>query len=303
MDLRRLEVFAKVYQRRSFSRAAEEVLLSQPTVSGHIKSLEEEIGVRLFDRLGREVMPTRAAELLYGYATRVLDLVEEAQDAMDAFLGRLRGDLVVGGSTIPGQYVLPALIGRFRLLHPEVKVTVEVGDTAEVTARVLSGELEAGVVGAASDDDRLACTPLMDDVVSLAAWPGHPLAGRAIAPEELYQTPMVWREPGSGTGMFVSRALKAAGVAPDKLQIAAQMGSTMAVMQAVRAKAGVGFASRRALIDDLAAERLVELEVKGLDLTRSFYLVTRRERTHSPAAGAFLAMCMTDLDEVLAEDA
>lgn len=302
MDLRRLEVFAKVYQRRSFSRAAEEVLLSQPTVSGHIKSLEDEIGVRLFDRLGREVMPTRAAELLYGYATRVLELVQEAQDAVDAFLGRLRGELTVGGSTIPGQYVLPALIGRFRLLHPEVKVTVEVGDTAEVTGRVLTGELEAGVVGAASEDDRLACTPLMDDVVALTAWPGHPLADHEVEPEELYDTPMVWREPGSGTGMFVSRALKAADVSPDKLQIAAQMGSTMAVMQAVRAKAGVGFVSRRALSDELAAGRLVEISVRGLDLKRSFYLVTRRERTHSPAAGAFLALCMTDLAEVLGEE-
>ncbi|MBI4799608.1 MAG: LysR family transcriptional regulator, partial [Desulfarculus sp.] len=154
MDLRRLQVFAKVYECRSFSRAADEVLLSQPTVSGHIKSLETELGVRLFDRLGREILPTRGAELLYGHAKAILEMVEEAQRSVDAFLGRLRGELLVGGSTIPGQYVLPEFIGRFRLLHPEVRVTLAIGDTGEICEKVLRGGLEVGLVGAVLDDDR-----------------------------------------------------------------------------------------------------------------------------------------------------
>ncbi|MCA1989796.1 MAG: LysR family transcriptional regulator [Desulfarculus sp.] len=296
MDLRRLQVFAKVYERRSFSRAADEVLLSQPTVSGHIKTLEEELGVRLFDRLGREIMPTRAAELLYEHATRILDMVEQAQRAVDAFLGRLKGQLLVGGSTIPGQYVLPEFIGRFRLLHPEVSVVLNIGDTSEITEKVLHGDLELGIVGAALDEDRLAFTPLMDDQVVLAAWPGHRLAGRRLTPQDLLETPVVLREPGSGTRMALAKALRKAGLELKDLNLAAQMGSTMAVLQAVRAQVGVGVISRLALADDLAAGRVVELDLTGLDLVRQFHLVTRKRRSHSPAAQAFMALCLADLN-------
>ncbi|MFI5342114.1 MAG: LysR family transcriptional regulator, partial [Candidatus Methylomirabilales bacterium] len=96
MDLRALEVFCKIMELRSFSRAAEAVLLTQPTVSGHIKTLEEELGLRLFDRAGRSVTPTRAGELLHGYARRILALREEAQQAISEHKGGLRGHLAVG---------------------------------------------------------------------------------------------------------------------------------------------------------------------------------------------------------------
>ena len=269
--------------------------LSQPTVSGHIKSLETELGVRLFDRLGREILPTRGAELLYEHARAILEMVETAQRAVDAFLGRLRGELLVGGSTIPGQYVLPEFIGRFRLLHPEVRVTLAIGDTSEVCQQVLKGGLEVGLVGAMVDEDRLAFTPLMDDQVVLAAWPGHPLAGRRLLPADLSEVPVVLREPGSGTRMALARALERAGLGLEDLEVAAQMGSTMAVLQAVRAQVGVGVISRLAILDDLAAGRVVELELAGLDLVRQFHLVTRKKRTHSPAAQAFLALCLAAL--------
>jgi len=296
MDLRRLQVFAKVYEKRSFSRAAEEVFLSQPTVSGHIKSLEEELGVLLFDRLGREILPTKAAELLYDHAKDILERVEDAQRSVDAFLGRLRGQLVVGGSTIPGQYVLPGFIGRFRLLHPEVTVVLRIGDTRQVAESVLAGDLEAGVVGAVVEDERLAFSPLMDDDLALAGWPGHP-HGPSLEPKDLQHVPVVFREPGSGTRMFLARAIKRAGVDPNEINIVAQMGSTMAVLQAVRAQVGLGFLSRRAILEELEAGRLVEVALSKVKLKRQFYLVTRKKRTHSPAAQAFMALCLAGLEE------
>ncbi len=295
MDLRRLEVFAKVFECRSFSRAAEEVYLSQPTVSGHIKSLEEELEVQLFDRLGREILPTKAADLLYDYAKRILELVAESQRAMDAFLGRLRGDLVVGGSTIPGQYVLPGFIGRFRLLHPEVRVTLKIGDTRQVVDQVLNGDLEAGVVGATLEEERLGFSPLMDDELCLVAWPGHPFEG-SLSAGQLGEVPLVFREPGSGTRMFILKALKEAGVEMSDLDIVAEMGSTMALLQAVRAEVGLGFLSRRAITEELKAGVVEEVPVSGLELKRQFYLVTRKKRTHSPSAQAFIALCLAGLD-------
>lgn len=145
------------------------------------------------------------------------------------------------------------------------------------------------------DDDRLAFTPLMDDEVCIAAWPGHPLAGRRVPAKSLAETSMVLREPGSGTRMFLVSALKKAGLNLTDFDVAAEMGSTMAVLQAVRAQVGVGFVSRRAMVDDLDAGHLVALSVKGLEMKRQFYLTTRKGRTHSPAAQAFMTLWLAEV--------
>jgi LysR family transcriptional regulator, transcriptional activator of the cysJI operon len=129
----------------------------------------------------------------------------------------------------------------------------------------------------------------------MAAWPGHPLAGRRLTPRDLEGVPVVLREPGSGTRMALTKALDKADMGLEDLEVAAQMGSTMAVLQAVRAQVGVGVISHLALVDDLAAGRVVELDLEGLELKRQFHLVTRKKRTHSPAAQAFMALCLAAL--------
>ena len=148
MDLRRLEIFAKVAELGSFSRAAEALFLTQPTVSEHIRSLEEELGVQLLDRLGRGTTPTRAGQLLLGYAQRMLALGREARQAMDRFQGRVLGELVVGGSTIPGEYVLPELVGRFKRKYPEISICLLIGSSRQVTEWLEESRVEVGVVGA-----------------------------------------------------------------------------------------------------------------------------------------------------------
>jgi len=296
VDLRRLEVFASVYANRSFSKAAEEVLLTQPTVSGHIKTLEEELGVKLFDRLGRGVVPTRAADVLFDYAKRILGMVKEARAALEAFSGGLRGELVVGGSTIPGQFVLPAVVGRFRAVHPQVSVVLHISDTGGVVEKVLKGDVELGVVGAALNEPKVAFTPLMDDELVVICPEDHPLNGARITPQELVEHPFVMREPTSGTQMVFFQALEAAGVSVRELEMAARMGSTTALIQAVRSGVGLGVVSRMAVDGQVGCGGIGFVEVQGLRLTRRFYLATLKGRTHSPAAKAFIGMCMAGLD-------
>src|SRR3989454_651637 len=148
MDLRRLEVFAKVAELGSFSRAADALSLTQPTVSEHVRALEDELGVQLLDRLGRGATPTHAGRLLLGYARRMLALQREARQALDQFQGRMSGELVVGGSTIPGEYVLPALIGRFKGKYPDISICLLIGSSRQVTEGVEAGGVEVGVDGA-----------------------------------------------------------------------------------------------------------------------------------------------------------
>lgn len=148
MDFWQLTIFCKVVEFKSFSRAAEAIHLSQPTVSSHIKDLEEHCGFRLLDRLGKEVLPTKAGELLFTYAKRLLALRDETESALSQFRGITKGSLTLGGSTIPGGYILPEVIGRFVKSHPEVQISLIIRDTREIADGILNGDVELAVTGA-----------------------------------------------------------------------------------------------------------------------------------------------------------
>ncbi|WP_456434503.1 selenium metabolism-associated LysR family transcriptional regulator [Thermosulfuriphilus sp.] len=288
LDLRQLQVFAKVYEKKSFSRAAEEVFLTQPTVSGHIKALEEFLGVRLFDRLGREVLPTKAGEILYPFAKRVLSLVSEAEREIRLFLGVDKGRLEIGGSTIPGQYILPGLVGAFKKSYPGLELKLLIGDTRSVAEAVAGGAIELGIVGAKlSALEELSFEPCCEDELVLAASSSFKL-NEPLETEDLPQLPLIIREAGSGTRLTAEEALKEKGLSLAQFKIVAEMGSTEAVKQALKAGLGVSFISRRAIEEDLHSGRLKIVSVNGLYVRRKFYLIRHRARSLSPAAEAFI---------------
>ncbi|HWP34591.1 MAG TPA: selenium metabolism-associated LysR family transcriptional regulator [Thermodesulfobacteriota bacterium] len=288
MDLRQLEVLCKIVELKSFSRAAEAIFLTQPTVSGHIKTLEEEVGTRLLDRLDKEVVPTRAGLILYRYARKILELRQEARQALDQFLGTLQGELVIGGSTIPGEYVLPELISRFKARSPQVTFSVRIGDTRRILRAVGEGELELAVVGGRLPESRVELRPFLHDEIVLVVPPHHEWARRKeIAAGDLKGAAFVWRERGSGTREAVERALAAAGLVVAQLPVAAELGSTEAVRQGVRVGLGPAFLSRRAVVEDLEAGRLAEVKVRDLRVSREFFIATQRGRSRSPVAQAF----------------
>jgi DNA-binding transcriptional LysR family regulator len=289
MDLRRLEVFAKVAELGSFSRAAEALYLTQPTVSEHVRALEDEVGVQLLDRLGRGATPTRAGELLLGYARRMLTLAREAQQALDQFQGRMSGELVIGGSTIPGEYVLPALLGAFKTKYPEISVSLRIGDSGQVTDWVEQGRVEVAVVGARPASRAVASRELMADELIVVVPAGHPWATRkTVSLDELRRAPMVMRERGSGTRQAIEHVLDDAGLSLGSFRIVGEMGSTQAIKQAVRAGVGVALISRRAVEDECRAGLVVCVKVKDLRVARSFHLITHKDRTRSPLAQAFV---------------
>lgn len=289
MDLRRLEIFAKVAELGSFSRAAEALFLTQPTISEHVRALEDELGVQLLDRLGRGATPTRAGQLLLGYARRMLTLSREAHQALERFQGRMSGELVVGGSTIPGEYVLPALVGQFKAKYPDISISLLIGSTRQVSDWLDEGRVEVGVVGARPAARTLAARELMADELVVVVAATHPWARRGtITLADLQTAPMVVRERGSGSRAAVEHALQEAGIAPATLRVVGEMGSTQAVKQAVRAGVGIALISRRAVEDECRAGLLACVKVKDLRVARAFYLVTHRDRTRSPLAQAFV---------------
>lgn len=298
MDLRRLEVFAKVADLGSFSRAAEALFLTQPTVSEHIRALEVEVGLPLLDRLGRGTTPTPVGRLLLEYARRMLKLAEEARQAVEHFQGRMSGTLVVGGSTIPGEYVLPALMGQFKAKYPDIAITLRVGSSRQVSEWVDEGRVELGVVGARPPLRSLTARALMTDELVVVVPADHPWAGRkTVGLADVRSEPLIVREPGSGSREALERALREAGTDLDAFRVAGEFGSTQAVKQAVRAGVGITIISKRAVEDECRAGLVSCVKVRDLTVTRSFYLVTHRDRTRSPLAEAFVAFVESQAGE------
>jgi DNA-binding transcriptional LysR family regulator len=298
MDLRRLEIFAKVAELGSFSRAAEALFLTQPTISEHVRALEDELGVQLLDRLGRGATPTRAGQLLLGYAHRLLALAREAQQAVDQFQGRVSGHLIVGGSTIPGEYVLPALIGRLKAKYPDIAISLRIGSSREVNEWVEDGHVEVGVVGAAPASRALERKELMADELVVVVPAEHPWAGRPdVTLADVRTEPLIVRERGSGTREAFERALAEIGLDLSRFHMAGEMGSTQAVKQAVRAGVGIALISKRAVEDECRARLLSCLKVRDFEVSRVFYLVTHRDRSRSPLAQAFLAFVESESPE------
>jgi DNA-binding transcriptional LysR family regulator len=289
MDLRRLEVFAKVAELGSFSRAAEALFLTQPTVSEHVRALEEELGVQLLDRLGRGATPTPAGQLVLGYAQRILALGRQTRQALDQFLGRMSGQLVVGGSTIPGEYVLPALLGQFKAKYPDISLSLLIASSRRVSEWVEEGRVEIGVVGAEPESRALRSRPLMADEMVLAVPADHPWATRkSVVLDDVRREPLILRERGSGSRAAFERALASANLDLSSFRVVGELGSTQAVKQAVRAGVGISVISKRAVEDECRARLLACVKVRDLAVSRSFYLVTHRDRTRSPVAQAFV---------------
>ncbi len=296
MDLWQLNIFCKVVEMEGFSKAGTVVHLSQPTISSHIKDLESHFECQLIDRLGKKVAPTKAGELLYNYARRILTLRDETETAMTEFQGKIKGRLVIGGSTIPGEYILPKLIGAFTKDHPGVTVSLIIGDTDQIILDILSGVLELGIVGAKSLDKNIVQTKLIDDEMRLVVPRNHKLAKKTqISLKEMLQEPFIIREPGSGTLKSIQASLVNIEVSTEDLNIVSEMGSTTAVIQGIKSNVGISILSTIAISEELRAGSLSALAVSGLNLKRSFYLTRHKYRSASPLCNAFIAF----LNEVL----
>ena len=289
MDLRLLELFCHVYKARSFSRAARDLGLSQPTVSAHIKDLEEQLGGPVFNRLGREIEPTEAGRLLYEQARSLLTLKRNVIDRMAQFLDRIEGDLVVGASTVPGEYLLPGLLATFHAAHPGVRARLRVSDTAAAIDDLRDGEIQLAMVGGTAPDEDLVFEPFARDRLVLVVPARRPwTARREISLRQLAELPLLVRESGSGTRKVLQEALAQRDLELPALRIVAELGSTSAIKEAVKQGHGVSFVSALAIASERTAGLLHVLRVRELGpVRRTYYTALDRRRALSPVSRAF----------------
>lgn len=286
MDLHHLKIFVSVFKHKSFTRASEKLHISQPTISEHIKNLENSLGCRLFDRLGRSIIPTAEAEVLYPRALQLLDELVRIREEITATGIGIRGKLVIGASTIPGVYLLPRMASSFKEQHPDVAYEILIEDSARITSMVLQHEILCGIVGARMASEKLAYTPLLEDELVLVA-PRKILNRKTITLEELVTVPFIQREKGSGTRQTFENFLDKNNLSPDAFNMVATLGSTSSVKQAVKTGLGASVISRIAVQEEINSGQLREIRIKNLKMKRKFHLVQQKKRTLPPQYIAF----------------
>ncbi len=290
IDFRHLETFCRVADLKSFSKAADDLFLTQPTVSGHILSLEHSLSLRLFDRTGREVRLTKAGEVFLQYASKILSSRKDLLNALSEFSQGIRGELSLGASTIPGEYLLPKLMGNFKKEHPHFTLSLKIADTKEIVKWVLQGDVEYGMIGGKLNHNFLHYEKYEEDEIIVVAPSGHPLTKKKkVDLVDLLKEPWIIREEGSGTQMAVEKALRKKGKSLKQFNVVMEMGSTSSMKEGVKAGLGLAFISKRAVEEELKQGLFSRIHVEGIDpISRQLYIVSHRGRTLSPIGMEFL---------------
>ncbi|WP_144460663.1 LysR family transcriptional regulator [Siminovitchia fortis] len=267
-----LEVFIAVAEKKNFSRAAEELHMTQPAVSQYIRAFEREIGTRLLERTNKYVKLNKAGEIVYDHAKEIVGLYTKMQGLVDDLTNKTSGPLAIGASYTFGEYILPHVIADMLEEHPLVNPAISIGNTRDIAEFVLKHQLDVGIVEGDFRHDKLMIEPFAEDRMFIVAAPGHPLAQEEnITPQELEKERWIIREIGSGTRKAADNMFAAINISPKRIM---EFGSIQLIKESVEAGLGISLLSQWAIRKELAMGTLKKIEVDGLPFTRKFSIVT-----------------------------
>jgi DNA-binding transcriptional LysR family regulator len=289
MNLDHLTTFREVVRLGSFSGVAKKLAISQPAVSFQIQKLEHELGIRLIDRTQRAITLTAAGKRLLRFAESIGEAREHLQHDLEQMREEVSGDLLIAASTIPGEFLLPQLLAKFKQMHPAVKAQVIVSDSLTVINGVRDNAYEVGFCGVAPEGQDLESFKVAEDEIVLIVFPEHPFAQRSeVSPAELEGEPLIFRESTSGTQRNLETHLTQAGLDLRQWVPNLILGTTQAVVSAVETRAGIAFVSNLAIKKSLALGLVRPVSVSGLRLSRDFYCIYRQERVVSRLLEEFI---------------
>ena len=285
MEFDQLRTFLAVVEHKSFVRAGQALHVGQSTVSFHVKALEQRVGATLLERVRGNVAPTAAGRILQPYAERIVGLCDEAKARLCAGEDGEVGTLVLAASTVPGEYLLPAILAELRRRHPRIRVEMSVSDSERAASAVLAKDADLALVGSKPRDRRLEASLFASDEIVLVGPVPNPFApdGR-LSLKELRDVPLILPEQGSGTRDAIARILPHLGERDSALRV----GSSEAAKRCVQHGLGLAFLSRQAVATELAAGLFQVVELPGTPVRRTFYVVRNRTVSPSTAARAFL---------------
>ena len=289
MNFKQIESFLWVADLKSFTKAARHLYMSQPAVSFQIKALEEDLSVVLFKRGEKKMVLTDAGQLLYKEAKQILQHYQKMKVDLDDLKGLKTGQLTVGANSIPGEYVLPHLIGNFFKSYPGVKINLRIADSRQVAQMITSREIDVGFTGMPAEGNDVVCFPWLKDELQLIVPISHKWAGLdCVEAADLINENFIFRERGSGTRQTVEELLSAK-VPVDQIPKWLELGSSRAVITAVETGLGVSIVSRYAAKEAVEAGRVKVTGIADLELCRSIY-----QLQHKQSAGSFVMKTFID---------
>ncbi len=285
MDIVKLNTFCKVYELRSFSKAASDLFMSQPTVSSHISAIENELQQRVFDRIGKSIIPTPTGDLLYGYAKKILELVHKANIEARLLNNQVIGSIKIGASTIPGTFILPSIIRKFLQIYSDVKVILDISDSHITYQKVINGDIDISVCGANYNSSEVNNIKVLEDKLVFV---GHEKFFKHVNKlDDVLSLPWIMRERGSGTRMAIERELINKQISLDQINIVCTVSNTQGLLSLVKEGVGITVTSIFAA-KKLNDDSIVIKEFPFFQFKRSFYLSYNRLRTLFPAAKTFI---------------
>jgi len=288
IDLMKIQAFLHAAENLSFSETAKQMHLSQPTISHHIKMLEREFGVELFDRTGPGLHLTEAGRLLLPWARKLVRVSIEMQEMMSSLQEKIVGHLRIACSTTSGKYILPQLAARFHDRYPWVKVTILSCTQEHVVPRLLEEEANIGVLSREAFEGGLESQEFFTDHIIFIIPASHSWSVRqSIEPADLIGAPLIIREPTSGTRRVILTELGKHDIHLEDLNIFLEVGNAEAIVETVAAGFGVSFVSQLSAVHVLQTRQVVEIPVAGLDLQRKIYMVRRAMEAPNRAQEVF----------------
>lgn len=279
MDIR-LKVFRSVAVNLSFTKASQELYISQPAISKHIQELEQEYHVRLFDRLGNRIQLTRAGKLLLDHAERISEDYRRMEDDLNALQHKVQGELRLGASTTISQYVIPEILATFLKRYPHLKVTLLSGNSREIEAALCAGQIDIGMVEGVVRQPQLKYTAFMkDELVAMVSTKGALAGKEELTLEELKTVPLVFRERGSGTLEVIERALHRHQIRLTDLDIVMSFGTTEGIKHFVEHSDCMGIVSVQSIARELLAGLFRVVEIRDFSMERDFAFVEKRGET------------------------
>jgi DNA-binding transcriptional LysR family regulator len=288
VDLHQLYIFSKVVENKSFSKAAEEVFLSQSTVSSHISALEKSLSVKLFDRVGRESVLTPHGERLYHWAQQLLLMKDQALLDLSDGMTELRGVIRIAASSVPGQFLVPQMIKQFRKDYPSVTFHIKEASSKITAEKVLNGSVDIGILGEKYEDERLQYTPLLKEQLVLITANDINIPN-PVPLQDLVNYPFVMRNSDSGTNALLERLLKKNNIPKEQLMVIAYTDSGQSLIQFVKQGIGIAIISEIAASEYSSNQLIKKHSIKDFDGERFFYLVYNKNKTLSLISKLFIA--------------
>jgi DNA-binding transcriptional LysR family regulator len=296
MTFRQLRLLEAVARNSSFTRASEELHLTQPAVSTQIKQLEQEVGIPLFEQLGKKIFLTEAGKEMYAFSRGIAQQFREIESVLDDMKGVKRGTLSLS-VTSTGKYFAPYLLAEFVKHHPGTQVHLEVTNREELVTQLQENIPDMAIMGTPPQNLELTAQAFMQNPLVIIARPDHPLAlAKRIPLSRLVEENFIQRERGSGTRNAVERFFRDREV---KLNTSMEMSRNEAIKHAVMAGLGLGIVSLHTLEFELSLDRIAILSVEGFPIMKEWYLVHRSGKRMSPIAQAFHDFVLNEADQVV----